>query len=87
MSSNINRPTGLGFHSNLQRECSICKHAEMDHFGRCLFYPACDCKGFSARDLDEAELAAMHEASKRVVPVEIDEDSWLKELVHDFVEN
>jgi len=62
MSSNINKPTGLGYAGTPWRECD-CGHSEQQHFGhRCyaLDLMACKCKGFAARDR-EADEAVHHE--------------------------
>ena len=83
MSSSINRPTGQGYVSNLQRSCTLCGHKEIEHYGRCQFHPACPCKGFTARKLDKKELAIMEEQ-------QIDNElkyvgeAWLDEFVEDF---
>lgn len=83
MSSQVNRPTGLGYVSPMQRECTICGHRELLHYGRCMYHPACDCKGFAARKLSKQELTIMEEQ-------QIDNElkyvgeAWLEEFVEDF---
>ena len=83
MSSNINKPTGLGYSSSMQRKCTNCSHTELNHYGKCLYYPACGCKGFSARKLDKEELAALEPSAETKYVGE----AWLDEFVSDATKN
>lgn len=85
MSSSTNKPTGQGYVSPMQRECTVCGHRELLHYGRCLYHPACDCRGFSGRDLDPAELAIMWEQEEQIErELKYVGEAWLDEFVEDF---
>jgi len=76
MSSELNKPTGLGYQSNLQRECAECHHREIKHYGhRCYEgidgggalddeIVICECLGFTVRELDELERRVLAEQAE-----------------------
>ena len=83
MASQVNKPTGLGYSSGLQRKCGLCKHKEIEHYGKCLYHPACDCKVFTARELDPIEREILAEDTV-VLDVKYVGEAWLDEFVEDF---
>jgi hypothetical protein len=97
MPSQVNRPTGLGYQSSLQRICAECGHTEIVHWEHSCFRRAsefsdefCPCLGFTARERDENEKRALAEikAEKRKKAEEsrpeVLNDVWLEQLERDF---
>lgn len=72
MSSNVNKPTTYGYHSNMQRSCVTCGHVELKHYGKRCYVGidggghmdddiiTCQCTGYTNRELtdDEREILA-----------------------------
>lgn len=97
MPSSVNRPTGLGYQSSLQRICAECGHTEVVHWGHDCFRKLtgrrdeyCLCLGFTARERDDNEKAVLAEI--KAAKLKKDQESraevlpevWIKELEREF---
>ena len=91
MSSEINKPTGYGYSSLMQRLCAECGHIEMGHYEkRCFrdvdFGRRCDCFGFTARELteDERRILQAERQEKSGSPVKYVGEAWVDDLMREW---
>lgn len=83
MSSSINKPTGKGYTSSLQRVCADCAHIEMRHYGnRCYAGVDCDCVGMTARKLDSIEKAIL--TAEKAKSIEYLGEAWMDDLMREW---
>lgn len=69
---------GSGYNS-VNRGCTLCTHAESEHFGRCT---KCGCGGFCARKLGRKERQIMRELENqpRETGVKVGEEMYIKDI-------